>query len=351
MQKLRFSALLLGLCLIAGLAFAQSALLDVPRQSQHAIVMQRIGVTDITINYHRPEVNKRTIFGGVIPYGEVWRAGANENTTIKFTDPVTIEGKPLDKGTYGLHMIPGKDEWTVIFSKMSTAWGSFSYDAKEDALRVSVKPQASDFREALSYDFDQVKPDSTVATMRWEKVAVPFTIGVNLQDTVSAAFNKQLRGMSQYYWQGWDDAANYWLTAKNYDEALKDVNKSVEIEERYDNLMTKSKVLSAMGKTDESKVALNQALEKASPLQIHFYARGLQGEKKQDEAFAIFRTNAQKHPELWFTHTGLARIYCAEGNYDKAAAEMKTALEKAPDNQKTYVGGLVKKLEAKQNIN
>src|SRR5579871_2935493 len=146
MQKLRVSALLAGLCLLASLCFAQSALLDVPRQSQHAVVMQRIGVTDITINYHRPEVNKRTIFGGVVPYGEVWRAGANENTTIRFTDPVTIEGKPLDPGTYGMHMIPGEKEWTVIFSKMSTAWGSFSYDPKEDALRVTVTPQASDFR-------------------------------------------------------------------------------------------------------------------------------------------------------------------------------------------------------------
>lgn len=111
-----------GLLLLGALGHAQSFLLDLPRPSQHAVVSQRIGITDITVNYHRPVVNKRKVWGGLVPYGQVWRAGANENTTIKFTDPVTIEGKPLPKGTYGLHMIPGENEWTVIFAKNSTSW-------------------------------------------------------------------------------------------------------------------------------------------------------------------------------------------------------------------------------------
>ena len=150
------------------------------------MVTQRIGITDVTINYHRPMVNKRKVWGGLVPYGQVWRAGANENTTIKFTDPVTIEGKPLPKGTYGLHMIPGENEWTVIFSKNSTSWGSFTYDQAEDALRVTVKPQAAEFHEALTYDFDDVGPDSSVVTLRWEKVAVPFKVGVNTHEIVAA---------------------------------------------------------------------------------------------------------------------------------------------------------------------
>src|SRR5581483_2947773 len=119
----------------------QSIHLVLPLQSQRAVVTQRVGITDITITYHRPLAKGRQIFGTVVPYGKVWRAGANENTTIEFTDPVSIEGKPLAAGTYGLHMIPGEDHWTVIFSKVSTAWGSFTYDEKEDALRVDVKPQ------------------------------------------------------------------------------------------------------------------------------------------------------------------------------------------------------------------
>ena len=121
MYKLRLVLLLPGLLLAAVLCNAQSALVDLPRPSQHAIVIQRIGITDIKINYHRPLVNGRKVFGGLVPYGEVWRAGANENTTITFPDAVTIEGKPLAAGTYGLHMIPAEDQWTVIFSKMHTA--------------------------------------------------------------------------------------------------------------------------------------------------------------------------------------------------------------------------------------
>src|SRR5438045_8375585 len=131
-------------------AHAQSTILELPRHSQHAVVTQRIGITDITLNHRRPLVNGRKIWGGLVPYGQVWRAGANENTTITFTDPVSVEGKPLDRGTYGLHMIPAADQWTVIFSKASTAWGSFTYKESEDALRVQVKPQTSEFREALS---------------------------------------------------------------------------------------------------------------------------------------------------------------------------------------------------------
>ena len=153
----RVLATIQGLLLIS-MAHAQSAILDLPRASQHAVVTQRIGITDVTINYHRPVVNKRKVWGGLVPYGDVWRAGANENTTIAFSDPVSVEGKTLPKGTYGLHMIPGENEWTVIFSKNSTSWGSFTYDQKEDALRVAVKPQSTDFHEALTYDFDDVKP-------------------------------------------------------------------------------------------------------------------------------------------------------------------------------------------------
>src|SRR5262245_21034472 len=177
------SKCVLGLCaslaafgLLAGSAEAQfkngsqPTELNIPRVSQRGSVTQRIGLTNITINYHRPAVGGREIWGKVVPYGKVWRAGANENTTISFTDDVTVEGKALAGGTYGLHMIPDKDQWTIIFSKNSTSWGSFSYDEKEDALRVTTKPQPVEFREVLAYTFDEVKPDSTTAALRWEKL-------------------------------------------------------------------------------------------------------------------------------------------------------------------------------------
>src|SRR5271154_2412341 len=137
---------------MSGVSPAQSFVLDLPLQSQGAKVSQTIGITNITVNYHRPLVNDRKVWGGLVPYGQVWRAGANLNTTITFSDPVTIEGKPLAAGTYGLHMIPNENEWTIIFSKNSTSWGSFTYDQAEDALRVTVKPQPTDFHDALTYD-------------------------------------------------------------------------------------------------------------------------------------------------------------------------------------------------------
>jgi hypothetical protein len=352
MYKLRF--LLLIPCLLFAVTFcsAQSTQLDLPLQSQHAIVTQRVGVTDITINYHRPLANGRKVWGGLVPYGQVWRAGANENTTITFTDPVTIEGQPLAAGTYGLHMIPTEDQWTIIFSKMHTAWGSFSYDQKEDALRVTVKPQATDPHNALVYDFDQLQPGSTIVTMSWDKVAVPFKVAVNLQQTVDASLHNQLRGLSQYTWDAWDDAATYMVDNKmDLNEALKDVDKSIQNEERFENLMTKSRILDATGQTDQATVARNKALSMGNAQQLYGYARQLQRQKKQDEAFAVFRTMEKKYPGNWLTYAGMGRIACSQGDYTKATADMKLALSTAPDLGKPSVESLIKRLEAKEDIN
>ncbi len=352
MKVHRVSALVSAVLFAATLCSAQSFVLDLPRPSQQAVVSQRLGITDITISYHRPLVNKRQIWGNLVPYGQVWRAGANENTTIQFTDPVTIEGKPLAKGIYGLHMIPAQDQWIVIFSNNHTSWGSFTYKESEDALRVTVKPQASDFHEALTYDIDQPTKDSAIVTMRWEKLAVPFKVGVNVDEVVQQSLNNQLRGLAQYTWMSWDEAANYLLANKlDLKQALKYEDESIQLEERFDNLLTRSQILSAMGQKEEARATEAKALAKANPLQTHMFGRALQAENRQDEAFAIFRSNAEKHPNEWFVHTGLARVYVGNGDFDKATAEMKLALASAPDNQKTYVAGLVKRLEAKQDIN
>src|SRR5271170_177091 len=353
MHRTRLLVLLCGFLSAGSLCHAQTIMLDLPRQSQHAVITQRIGITDITVNYHRPLVNSRQIWGKVVPYGEVWRAGANENTTVTFTDPVTIEGQPLDKGTYGLHMIPGENQWTVIFSKMSTAWGSFSYKQDEDALRVTVKPQAAEFHDALTYDFDDVKPDSAVVTLRWEKVAVPFKVTVKVDDIVEASINRQIRGLNQYFWESWDEAGNYFLANKiNLDEALKDEDQSIRVEERYDNLHAKSQILEAMGRKDDAAAVLNKALEKASAQQLYFYGRQLQGEKKQEEAFAIFRSNAKRYPDFWITHVGLARVYSGQGEYDKAVKELQTALAGVPDDaNRSNLEKYIKRAQSKEDFN
>jgi len=357
MHKIRLLALFCSVLLGASFTYAQTAtgetlMLDLPRASQHATVMQRIGVTDITINYHRPLANGRQIWGKVVPYGQVWRAGANENTKITFTDPVTIEGQLLEKGTYGLHMIPGQDQWTVIFSKNSTSWGSFTYQQDEDALRVNVKPQTAEMHDALTYDFDDVKADSTVVTMRWDKVAVPFKVHVNVNDIVTASIHRQLHGLNQYYWEGWDDAAGYYLANKiNLDDALKYEDLSIQNEQRYDNLMNKSKILEAMGRTQDADSFRKQALDKASAVQLYFYGRQLQGEKKQEEALAIFQSTAKKFPDYWTSHLALARVYSAKGDFDNAVKEAKVALDGAPDSNKANLENYVKRLQNKEDIN
>ena len=357
MHKVRLLVLLSAVLLAGSIAQAQTAtgetlMLNLPRQSQHAQVMQRIGVTDITINYHRPLANGRQIWGKVVPYGQVWRAGANENTTITFTDPVTIEGQALDKGTYGLHMIPGENQWTVIFSKDSTSWGSFSYKQEQDALRVNVKPQTAELHDALAYDFNDVKPDSTVVTLSWDKVAVPFKVQVNVNEIVTASIHRQLYGLNQYYWEGWDDAAGYFLANKiNLDEALKDEDQSIQAEERFDNLMNKAKILDALGRKEDATLYRSKALDKGSALQLYFYGRQLQNEKKADEAFAVYRSTAKKFPDFWTSHMGLARVYSAQGDFDNAVKEVKLSLASAPDSNKSNLEGYVKRLQNKEDIN
>jgi len=337
---------------ISAVSPAQSFVLDLPAASQRAEVSQRIGLTEITIHYHRPLANDRKIWNGLVPYGKVWRAGANENTTISFSDPVLIAGKPLNKGTYGLHMVPNEEEWTIIFSKNSTSWGSFTYDPAEDALRVTAKPRAADLHNALTYEFDELQPNSAVVQLEWEKIAVPFTVSVDVHDLVQASLKQQLRELSQYTWISWDDAANYLLTEKiALNEALKYADTSIENEDRYENEITKSKVLTALNRKDEAATAQRKALDLASPLQMHMFARQLQGEKRTDEAFAIYRENAKKHPDQWFVHTGLARMYSAQGKFDDAVKEMKAALATGPGGQKSYLDGLVSQLEARQDIN
>ena len=353
-----FAGLAVGLVCLGSTAQAQfknggqATELKLPTISQRAVTTQRIGITDITITYSRPLAGGRKLWGSEIPYGKPWRAGANENTTISFTDDVSVQGKPLAAGTYGLHLIPAADQWTVIFSKNSTSWGSFSYDEKEDALRVTVKPHEAEMQEALLFTFDEVKPDSTDATMRWAKLAVPFHIGVDVNAIVYRSIQNQLRNTGGFTWAGYDEAANY-LLDNNYklDEALKLEDTSILNEERFENLLTKSQILSAMGKKQEADTFQKKAYAVASGVQLHIYGRGLQFQKKQDEAFAIFKMNVQKHPNEWYTHGELARMASAHGDFGTALKEMNLALASAPDQAKNGIKGLIARLEKKEDIN
>jgi tetratricopeptide (TPR) repeat protein len=335
-------------------ASAQSAILNLPRESQRASVSQRIGITDITINYHRPQVKGRKVLGpgSPQPYGQVWRAGANENTTINFSTDVMVEGKPLAKGVYGLHMIPGESDWVVIFSKNSTSWGSFTYDQAEDALRVTVKSHPAEMEEALVYDFDNVKHNEATVVMRWEKVAVPIHVEADTNATVLASLHNQLRGRPKFEWAGWSEAAEYLLDNKlSADEALADANQSIAVEDRFENEMDKARALDALNRADDAKAARAKAMSIGSQQQVHSYARQLQVAKKNDEALEIFRANIKKDPNSWVGHNETARLAVAKGDYDTALKEMKLSQAGLPDGLKTQLDAIIKRLENKEDIN
>ena len=339
---------------LATLALGAGARADLtlPDVSQAATTRQQIGLTDITIKYHRPLVNGRKIWGGLVPLGEVWRAGANENTTIDFSDAVSVEGQPLPKGIYGLHMIPTADTWTIIFSKMATAWGSYTYNQAEDALRVTVKPRPNEMEEALEYEFEELTPDSAAITLKWEKLAVPFKVAVTPETTV-ANIRGQMRGRAQYEWQAPNQAANFCLTHKtNLDEALKWVNLSIQNEERFENLTTKADVLKAMNKPDDAKKAWEQAMAKTTAPQFYSYGRRLQSEKKDAEAMEVFKEVAKRYSDSPFGHLSNARIKSAAGDFAGAAEDVKKAQAVAiSDQQKTALKALIDRLNAKQDIN
>jgi hypothetical protein len=354
MKTITLKPFVLCLAILGVGRIASAQGLNLPDVSQAAEGKQRIALTDITVKYHRPLVNGRKIWGGLVPYGQVWRAGANENTTIEFSDPVSVEGQPLAKGTYGLHMIPNPDSWTVIFSKTNTGWGSYSYKQDEDALRVNVKPKPlAEQEEALDFEFEDLKPDSTAVTLKWEKLAVPFTVSIKDADQTLQNIRAQLKGQAQFTWQGPDQAAQFCLTKKiNLDEALRWADASIQNEERFDNLSTKADILKALNRPDEAKTTWNHALEIAKAPQLYTYGRQLQNQKKGAEAMEIFKEVAKRFPNGVFGYLAQARLKSTAGDFAGALNDAKQAQAAAPsDAQKQAIKGLIDRLEAKQDIN
>ncbi len=328
--------------------------LKTPDVSQAAEVKQRIALTDITVNYHRPLVNGRKIWGALVPYGKVWRAGANENTTVEFSDDVSVEGKPLAKGLYGLHMIPNADSCTVIFSKTNTGWGSYSYDQKDDALRVDVKPRPlAETKDALEFEFEDLKPNSTAVTLKWEKLGIPFTVSMNDAEATLKNIQAQMKGAGQFAWQAPDQAAQFCLTKKiNLDEALRWANLSIQNEERFENLSTKADILKALNKQDEAKTTWNKALEKADAPQLYTYGRQQQNQKKAAEAMEIFKEVAKRFPNGVYGYLAQARLKSTAGDFAGALTDAKQAQTAAPsEGQKQAIQGLIDRLQAKQDIN
>jgi hypothetical protein len=245
--------------LLAPLAFAE---LKLPRVSQKATVMQTVGLTDVTIMYCRPGVKERVIWGGLVPYDQVWRTGANEATTITFSQAVKIDGKPLPAGTYSIHTIPGRTSWTVIFNKAAEQWGSYEYDSAKDALRIHVEPKPGMHQEWMTFSFPEVLHDAATVELAWEKVRLPFRIETETTALALAGIREALSGEVKE-WETPYSAASFAFNARldNRADAMKWIDQSVALKETYWNLRLKAAMLEREGKRKEAIAVAEKAVK------------------------------------------------------------------------------------------
>lgn len=323
--------------------------------NQPTSITQGIGLVKVTIQYNSPDVHtpwgadrRGKIWGGLVPYGMSnlgplgicgdqcpWRGGANENTVLTVSHDVKVQGKPLPAGSYGLHFIPGPEEWTVIFSKNHDAWGSFFYDPRQDALRVTVKPEKNAYHEWLDYEFIERKPDRATVALQWEDLQVPFTIAVeNATDLYVENLRRELTSSAVFSWENWNAAARFCLEENtNLEEARGWAERAVMIRPVFSTLDTLAQLQAVTGRLEEASRTMARALQdpNANSFEIDQYASRLLAEKKNEEALKVFLLNVERHPDDWAAHFGLARGYSTVGQKEKALEAARTALKQASD--------------------
>jgi hypothetical protein len=293
----RAGALALVLLASVSAGAQQQSKVRLPQASPPSTLTHTVGVTDLTIVYHRPSVRGRTLWGDVpadkvaavlkatsflpqnspegtldggqgtgkdfpmVPNGHVWRAGANEATRFTVTDDVLVNGQPLKAGTYSLHMIPGKDEWTVVFNKTAEQWGSYSYDASKDALRVKAKPEwRADSQELLGYEIPTGTANTARVVLRWEKIAVPFTVEVPNQDALVRSKIDAAVAAAPDDWHVTMEVANAYAADDKMEDALAWADRSIKVKETFQNLRLKAMLLLNMNKKDEALALAERAI-------------------------------------------------------------------------------------------
>jgi len=353
LNRLILSAFIL---ISAGVILGQN--LPQVQASPHAKVFQEVGLSDITIDYHRPAVKGREIWGKLVPYGMTnlgfgtakespWRAGANENTTISFSDNVKINGNSLPAGIYGLHMIPSEKDWTIIFNKVSTAWGSFFYDHKDDILRVTVTPEKSDFTEWLVYGFENLSPQSADVYLKWENLKIKFHASFDLDNVVLNKYRQALVGAGGFNAQNFQQAAAY-CAAKNInlDEAIKWIDHSISLQQNGSNLLTKALLLEKTGNKKEADEISKKAINIATENELNNYGYTLMLQYNDiDKALEIFKLNVNKYPDSWNVYDSYAEALAKKGDKEKSIKNYTLALSKSPENQKQRIKKVVDDLK------
>lgn len=340
--------------------------------TKKAIISEQIGLTQVSITYHRPAVNGREgkIWGGVVHKGFTdqgfgsrkpapWRAGSNENTIITFDHDVKVEGQALPKGEYGFFIAYDPVESIVIFSKKTNAWGSFFYDEADDVLRVKVKPRSVENNvELLKYEFVEQTTNSAVIALSWEKLSIPFKVEVDYLKQQFDAFVTESQHPGGFTSQGLNIAAN-WALQNNYQlqKALEWATLATGANfpgdpTSFAALSTKAAILDKLGRVDESTAVLKTALPFGNVNQLQQLGRQLITAKRPKTALEVFQFNYNKNPDLFITLVGMARGLSANGNTAKALEHATKALPLAPnDANKQALQEMIDKLKAGKDIN
>jgi hypothetical protein len=239
--------------------FAQ---VELPRLSPNASVNQKIGYTNITVEYCRPSVHNRKIWGDLVPYNKVWRTGANEATTIQFSTDVTVDGNKIPAGRYSLFTIPDVKEWTIIFNKVDKQWGAFNYKEDQDFIRFKVTPKENEFVESLIFYFSDITQNSVLLNIAWEKIKVSFKIEI---DVLTQAYQKVKEGLANAKaddWQSYASSANYFADNNVYlDDALIWIDKAISIGDNYYPFFVKAKILFKQNKFKDALNYINKTRE------------------------------------------------------------------------------------------
>ncbi len=246
------------LFLLSLTAFSQ---FKTPRPSPDATVSQYIGITKVTIDYSSPGVKGRTIWGELVPYGKIWRTGANEVTSITFSNPVKVNGNDLEAGTYGIHTIPGENEWEFIFSKDTKTDDPMNYDEKKDALKLKLKPESASFTERMIFTITEMTTNSAKVNLIWDKLKISFDVEVATQDLVLESARQSAD------WGTLMSAANYCLQQNvNMDEGYKWIQASTLIDENYWNLRVLAQYLSKMDMKNYAISKMEKAIDLGSKM-------------------------------------------------------------------------------------
>jgi hypothetical protein len=312
-------------------ARGQFSVLDLPRDSQRGMVLQRVGTTDLTVDWSRPSVKGRTIWGQLVPYGKVWRAGANENTVFTTSDPVKVEGQDLPAGSYGVHMIPTEGAWTVIFSKDHSAWGSFFYKEGMDQLRVQVTPRSAPATEHLTYLFTDITANAATLALRWAELEVPIALSVDVHQLVLDGMAEQLRGQTAFGWEAWYEAALYADQERIAPEkAMAWVDMSIARGPNMENQALKANMLEERGSKAEADALRGTMLEGASNPQLNTYGYTLINQGKTAEGVKVFELNAKLHADDPNVHDSLGEGYMKAGRKADAVKSFKKSLSMSP---------------------